>query len=171
MEILDFCAQAGLMLARVIAHHTATCSTDRASTSSPWASLHSAIVADPDQSLITLSPGESGHHFGGITRSNTILACFTMRYYVYRHPRRPPMQPGVDTDCRHDCKAWCGSYCPPHRADEAPLTAFPLALPMGWVESHPYFTVLTKRVCNLANSALHRPTRHRLRVHRTEAVA
>ncbi|KAI2501864.1 hypothetical protein MHU86_12629 [Fragilaria crotonensis] len=35
-----------------------------------------------------------------------------------------------------------------------PLVAFPLALPMGWVESPPYFTALTETACDLANAAL-----------------
>lgn len=33
-----------------------------------------------------------------------------------------------------------------------PLLAFPLTLPMGWMESPPYFTVLTETACNLANT-------------------
>ena len=54
-----------------------------------------------------------------------------------------------------------------------PLVAFPLALPMGWVESPPYFTVLTETACDLANAALQaRPTLSRLKqAHRLEAVA
>lgn len=36
-----------------------------------------------------------------------------------------------------------------------PLSAFPLALPMGWVlESPPYFTMLTETACDLANARL-----------------
>jgi hypothetical protein len=35
-----------------------------------------------------------------------------------------------------------------------PLVAFPLALPMGWVESPPYFTAVTETACDLLNSAL-----------------
>lgn len=35
-----------------------------------------------------------------------------------------------------------------------PLVASPLALPMGWVESPPYFTALTETACNSANSRL-----------------
>ena len=34
------------------------------------------------------------------------------------------------------------------------LIALPLALPMGWAESPPYFSVLTKTACDLANTAL-----------------
>lgn len=36
------------------------------------------------------------------------------------------------------------------------LVAFPLALPMGWVESPPYFTTMTETACDLANAALAR---------------
>ena len=54
-----------------------------------------------------------------------------------------------------------------------PLIAFPLALPMGWIESTPYFTAFTETACDLANDQLRacrtRPT-HRTE-HRLEAVA
>ncbi|KAI2509948.1 hypothetical protein MHU86_4513 [Fragilaria crotonensis] len=46
-----------------------------------------------------------------------------------------------------------------------PLVAFPLALPMGWVESPPYFTSVTETACDLLNAALRRwdpPLPHRL---------
>ena len=51
-----------------------------------------------------------------------------------------------------------------------PLVASPLALPMGWVESPPYFTAFTDTACDLANSRLRADprtdqrltTRHRL---------
>ncbi|KAI2491522.1 hypothetical protein MHU86_23050 [Fragilaria crotonensis] len=54
-----------------------------------------------------------------------------------------------------------------------PLVAFPLALPMGWVLSPPYFTALTETACDLANAAIRsRPPSARLKqVHRLEAVA
>ena len=51
------------------------------------------------------------------------------------------------------------------------LIAFPLALPMGWVESPPYFTACTETACDLANSALHSRPRVRSSAHRLEAVA
>ena len=54
----------------------------------------------------------------------------------------------------------------PTSPGEPPLIAFPLTLPMGWVESPPYFTVLTETACDLANSRLRQrlgsPTPHRL---------
>lgn len=40
-----------------------------------------------------------------------------------------------------------------------PLVAFPLALPMGWVESPPYFTSVTETACDLLNAALRRGDR------------
>ena len=47
-----------------------------------------------------------------------------------------------------------------------PLTAFLLALPMGWVESPPNFTMLTVTACDLANQAMSQhgrlPAEHRL---------
>lgn len=40
------------------------------------------------------------------------------------------------------------------RTQGPPLVAFPLTLPMGWVESPPYFTSATETACDLANRAL-----------------
>jgi hypothetical protein len=42
------------------------------------------------------------------------------------------------------------------------LITFPLALPMGWVESPPYFTALTETACGLANN---QPTARALHLH------
>ena len=53
----------------------------------------------------------------------------------------------------------------------APLLAFPLALPMGWVESPPYFTAITETICDRANSLLSRPEPCLQQVHRLERVA
>ncbi len=50
------------------------------------------------------------------------------------------------------------------------LVAFPLALPMGWAESPPYFTALTETSCDLANAML-REGRIPSQVHRLECVA
>jgi hypothetical protein len=50
-----------------------------------------------------------------------------------------------------------------------PLIAFPLALPMGWVESPPYFTMLTETACDLANQAMSQYGQ--LPEHRLEASA
>ena len=36
-----------------------------------------------------------------------------------------------------------------------PLVALPLTLPMGWVESPPYFTAVTETACDLVNDTLH----------------
>lgn len=52
-----------------------------------------------------------------------------------------------------------------------PLIAFPLALPMGWVESPPYFTTLTETVCDLANDMLSTSAARLNPRHRLEAVA
>ena len=54
------------------------------------------------------------------------------------------------------------------------LVAFPLALPMGWVESPPYFCVLTETACDLSNNRLRRRSsdeQPRGTMHRLEAVA
>ncbi len=53
----------------------------------------------------------------------------------------------------------------PSLPGEEPLIAFPLALPMGWTESPPYFCMVTESITDDANLALHRhgiPLPHRL---------
>jgi hypothetical protein len=42
----------------------------------------------------------------------------------------------------------------PHRPGEEPLVAFPLALPMGWTASPPYFSAFTETIVDVANSRL-----------------
>jgi len=42
----------------------------------------------------------------------------------------------------------------PTLPSEPTLVAFPLVLPMGWVESPPYFTAVIETICDLANTAL-----------------
>ncbi|KAI2502316.1 hypothetical protein MHU86_12120 [Fragilaria crotonensis] len=60
----------------------------------------------------------------------------------------------------------------PTRANTRALVAFPLALPMGWAESPPYFTVVTETACDLANAMLRqRDDPHLRQEHRLEAVA
>jgi hypothetical protein len=41
-----------------------------------------------------------------------------------------------------------------------PLVALPLALPMGMVESLPYFTAVTENACDLLNASLRRGPLH-----------
>ena len=54
----------------------------------------------------------------------------------------------------------------PSLPGEPLLVAFPLFLPMGWVKSISYFTVVTETICDLANMALrtshHLPPPHHL---------
>jgi hypothetical protein len=53
----------------------------------------------------------------------------------------------------------------PIAGNEEPMTGFPLALPMGWVNSPPYFTAATETITDLANAALATDTKfqqHRL---------
>jgi hypothetical protein len=53
----------------------------------------------------------------------------------------------------------------PTADSSAPLVALPLALPMRWVKSLPYFTSITKTACNLLNTSLqrwHPPPPHHL---------
>ena len=42
----------------------------------------------------------------------------------------------------------------PQLAGKEPLIAFPLALPMGWTESPPYFCAVTKTIADVANLSL-----------------
>jgi hypothetical protein len=39
----------------------------------------------------------------------------------------------------------------PRRSGEQPLVAFPLALPMGWTASPPYFSTFTETIVDVAN--------------------
>lgn len=59
----------------------------------------------------------------------------------------------------------------PHSSGTAsmPMVAFPLALPMGWVESPPFFTTITETACDLTNRAM--SSREQLPVHRLEAAS
>lgn len=51
----------------------------------------------------------------------------------------------------------------PHSHDEQPLVAIPLSLPMGWVESAPYFCSATETIADLANNNIHQSsTPHQL---------
>jgi hypothetical protein len=53
----------------------------------------------------------------------------------------------------------------PHQAGEEPLVAFPLALPMGWTSSPPYFSAFTETIVDVANDRLAQhsdPLPHRL---------
>ena len=59
----------------------------------------------------------------------------------------------------------------PTAPGSVPLVAFPLALPMGWVESPPYFTAITETACDRANAMLSRHESCLHEVHRLEAVA
>jgi hypothetical protein len=53
--------------------------------------------------------------------------------------------------------------------DDDPLVALPLALPMGWVESPPYFTAVTETACDLINASLRRG--ETLQPHHLESLA
>ena len=57
------------------------------------------------------------------------------------------------------------------RSDDAQdsLVTFPLALPMGWVESPPFLTTLTETACDLANRAM--SSNEQLPEHRLEAAS
>ena len=56
---------------------------------------------------------------------------------------------------------------PPLTDSKEPLVALPLALPMGWVESPPWFSVVTETGADIANAMLLRPIGH-LPPHRLE---
>ncbi|KAI2494663.1 adenylate kinase [Fragilaria crotonensis] len=59
----------------------------------------------------------------------------------------------------------------PSAHGQAPLIAFPLALPMGWVESPPYFTALTETACDMANALLATQDVQLRHPHRLEVMA
>jgi hypothetical protein len=56
----------------------------------------------------------------------------------------------------------------PKEPDEDQLFAIPFVLPMGWVESPPFFCIATETAADLANARRHRPT---AAAHRLETLA
>jgi hypothetical protein len=59
----------------------------------------------------------------------------------------------------------------PTTSEEPDLIAFPLALPMGWVELPPYFCVATETITDLANDELWSMSTRPPKPHRLEATA
>jgi hypothetical protein len=57
----------------------------------------------------------------------------------------------------------------PTTGDEEPMIGFPLALPMGWVNSPPYFTAATETIMDLANAYL--VTDNKFPTHRLDAIS
>jgi hypothetical protein len=57
----------------------------------------------------------------------------------------------------------------PIAGNEEPMSGFPLALPMGWVNSPPYFTAATETIADLANAAL--ATDAKFQQHRLDATS
>jgi hypothetical protein len=51
----------------------------------------------------------------------------------------------------------------PTTEGEDPLIYFPLALPMGWVNSRPYFCAATETICDLASTSI--KARNTFKVH------
>ena len=61
--------------------------------------------------------------------------------------------------------------CLPPGPDGKTLVAFPLVLPMGWVESPPHFCAVTETVADLANTALDAHSPHLRQPHRLDQVS
>ena len=61
--------------------------------------------------------------------------------------------------------------CIPPGPDGKTLVAFPLFLPMGWVESPPHFCAVTETVADLANTALSEQTTRLRTSHRLDQVS
>jgi hypothetical protein len=59
----------------------------------------------------------------------------------------------------------------PVEPGEEPIVAFPLALPMGWVESPPYFCAITETITDLANERVRRGQLSTSRRHRLDEDA
>ena len=65
----------------------------------------------------------------------------------------------------------CLGVCLPPVPDGKTLVAFPLFLPMGWVESPPQFCAVTEIVADLANTALKEQTPRLCTPHRLDQVS
>jgi hypothetical protein len=59
----------------------------------------------------------------------------------------------------------------PVNKGEQPMLAFPLALPMGWVESPPHFCVVTETITDLANHRITSGNLSQLEQHRLDTYA
>jgi hypothetical protein len=57
----------------------------------------------------------------------------------------------------------------PTMEGEEPLISFPLALPMGWVNSLPYVCAATETICDLASTSI--KARNTFKVHRLDDVS
>ena len=96
---------------------------------------------------------------------------------IHAHPRYGPVQMAKIDVADGFYRVWVQSsdvsklgVVLPAAPNCEPLIAFPLALPMGWVESPPYFTAVTETACDIANASLSRPA-CQLQPHRLEQVA
>ena len=85
---------------------------------------------------------------------------------VHAHPRYGPVQHLAKIDVADGFyRVWVQlqdvpklGVVLPTASGAVPLIAFPLALPMGWVESPPYFTAITETACDRVNATLSRPS-------------
>lgn len=82
---------------------------------------------------------------------------------VYAHPRYGPVHMAKIDIADGFYRIWLQAkdipklgVVLPASPNGVPLIAFPLALPMGWVESPPYFTAVTETACDRANDMLSR---------------
>ncbi|KAL7552808.1 hypothetical protein ACHAWF_016067 [Thalassiosira exigua] len=104
------------------------------------------------------------------------LQQFFQRIYN-AHPRHGPVHTmKVDISNGFD-RVWLSSadvptlgMALPTTAGEEQLMAFPLVLPMGWVESPPHFCAVTENVADMANNTLHYGG-HVGDIHRLDEVA
>ena len=60
--------------------------------------------------------------------------------------------------------------CPPPGPDGKNLVAYPLVLPMGWVESLPQFCAVAETVVDLANTTLREKTKRLRTPHQLDQV-
>ena len=97
---------------------------------------------------------------------------------VYAHPRYGPVHLAKIDVADGFYRVWVqangipklGVVLPTAPGTE-PLIAFPLALPMGWVESPPYFTAFTEIACNRAIQMVSRSDTRLRQAHCLEDVA
>lgn len=92
---------------------------------------------------------------------------------VHAHPRYGPVHLAKLDVADGFYRVWLQPADIPMLAVALPTshTGVPLVLPMGWVQSPPFFTSLTETACDRANAMLSRRDPCLQQVHRLEAVA
>lgn len=125
--------------------------------------------ADVNRDTVKLAPNEAMQFGRALQRIiSTIVRANPIHGPV--HLMKVDLSDGfyrVALNARDSCKL--ALVLPPLANYTEPLVALPITLPMGWVESPPWFSAVTETGADLANQRLLRPV-HNVPTHRLEAI-